>query len=282
MSSDHEPAEPALVRLQRQQRVWATQQAHEIDGRGYVSSVDANLWRPLSETSRDAFEKGSGSELKCKMRALHSSSALAVNFFDYWTIGDRTVLEKLLDLPSTPNSMEFEAQFPTGLRGTPPNIDVLIILDSGQTVAIESKFTEWLIRKSLRNPIFNPKYFPAADGPWKRRGLDACQSLAADIQIGRQQFLHFDAPQMLKHALGLATNLHGSFSLWYIYFECRGRESAIHNAEIKMFADRVGAEIGFKSLTYQYLFSRLERRATLVNSDYVEYLRRRYFSPGDG
>jgi hypothetical protein len=277
MSSDHKPAESALVRLLRQQKVWATQQAHEIDARGYVESVNANLWRPLSGTSRAAFEKGSGSELKGKMCALHSSSALAVNFFDYWTSGDRTALRKLLDLTSTPCSVRFEAQYPTGLRGTPPNIDVSIALESGDTLAIESKFTEWLIRKSFRTPVFKAKYFPIAEELWNSKGLSACQSLAADIQVGRDRFLHFDAPQMLKHALGLATRANGGFSLWYIYFECSGGESTIHKTEIRAFAERVGREIGFKALTYQELFRRLETMRQSIDAGYIGYLSDRYF-----
>jgi len=206
---------------------------------------------------------------------------LAVNFFDYWTTADRTPLKGILELPSTPDSIKFEAQYPTGLRGTPPNIDVSLTLNSGHTLAIESKFTEWLTRKPVRNPVFKPKYFPVGEELWGSKGLRACQSLAGDIQDGQQRFVHFDAPQMLKHALGLATHVRESFSLWYIYFECGGRESAVHKAEIKIFADRVGAEIGLKSLTYQQFFSRLEMIRTSINSDYVEYLRRRYFSPAD-
>lgn len=45
------------------------------DPRGYLVSVDANLWCPLSDASLAAFENGSGSELTAKMRALHSASA---------------------------------------------------------------------------------------------------------------------------------------------------------------------------------------------------------------
>jgi hypothetical protein len=56
-----------------------------------------NLFQALNESTRKAFEQGSGSELQdtasrpAKIKALHSSSALAVNFFDRWVINDAAV-----------------------------------------------------------------------------------------------------------------------------------------------------------------------------------------------
>lgn len=262
----------------RRQREWAALEAHLMDSSGYLETVDANLWRGLSDSSRTAFEKGSGSELKGKMRALHSSSALAVNFFDYWSTAEATTLMQLLELDSLVSAMRFEAQHYTGLPGNPPNLDVCLALESGHTVAIESKFTEWLRRKRFQRDVFKPKYFPPAQEVWTRQGLPACQILAADIQSGRQRFLHFDAVQMLKHALGLATQLGRSFSLWYVYFDCECPESGIHKTEIEQFADRVGVEIHFKALTYQELFQRLRSTNLPVDPAYLLYLGRRYFN----
>lgn len=44
-----------------------------------------------------------------KMKALHSSAALAVNFFDYWTNGSPDLLLTALGLEIAPTSIEFEA-----------------------------------------------------------------------------------------------------------------------------------------------------------------------------
>ncbi|HMG05615.1 MAG TPA: hypothetical protein VK581_09140 [Chthoniobacterales bacterium] len=99
------------------------------------------------------------------------------------------------------------------------------------------------------------------------------------MQNRREHFLHFDAPQMLKHTLGLVTQLGSTFSLWYVYFDCECPESDIHKAEIRRFADRVGAEIRFKVLTYQELFRRLESAGSSIDRGYVTYLERRYFAP---
>ena len=79
-----------------------------------------------------------------KMKALHSSSALAVNFFDLWTGRDPDPLKKALNLDKEILDIQFERQYPTGLAGNPPNLDVALDLEGGLTLAIESKFSEWL------------------------------------------------------------------------------------------------------------------------------------------
>ena len=74
------------------QMAWARSQGLSIDDKGYVDDVEANLWKPLSAHARAAFERGAGSELQSHMKALHSSSALVANFFDYWTDRDKAPL----------------------------------------------------------------------------------------------------------------------------------------------------------------------------------------------
>jgi len=72
-------------------RTWAARAGLVADGKGYLPCVEDNLFRPMSPGARTTFDRGSGSELKdrngvpAKMRAVHSSSALAVNVFDYWS-----------------------------------------------------------------------------------------------------------------------------------------------------------------------------------------------------
>ena len=262
--------------LKSQQR-WARATGRNADSRGYLETVDANLWRPLCDQSRRSFENGSGSELRTKMRALHSSSALAVNFFEYWTTADCTSLVHALDLDSAVASVAFESQHHTGLEGNPPNLDVCLMLVSGRTAAIESKFCEWLGRKSPDKENFKPKYFPPKASLWALRELPKCQDLAADIRDRKERFSYLDAPQLLKHALGLATTLGQHFDLYYIYFDCPGPQSAKHEAEIAHFSERVGAELRLKTFTYQALFSFLTATRD-VDREYLDYLRQRYFA----
>src|SRR5438309_8302770 len=116
-----------------QQRAWAASQGL-ADAAGYLSTVTANLRAALSPQARQAFERGDGGELKdrasrpAKMRALHSSSALAVNVFDYWTTSDPAPLGGALDLGLEVRSLRFEAQFPTGPDGNPPNLYLAVVI----------------------------------------------------------------------------------------------------------------------------------------------------------
>lgn len=81
------------------------------------------------------------------MHALHSLAALAVNVFDYWTDRALEPLVSVLGLQGRAMKLAFECQFPTGLGGTPPNLDVAIFFQDTSLTAIESKFSEWLTPK---------------------------------------------------------------------------------------------------------------------------------------
>jgi hypothetical protein len=74
----------------RKQRAWATSVGLELDEKGYLPTYEANLFQSMNLERKTSFDLGSGSELvdnpryPAKMRTLHSSLALAVNFFDSW------------------------------------------------------------------------------------------------------------------------------------------------------------------------------------------------------
>jgi hypothetical protein len=210
------------------------------------------------------------------MRALHSSAALAVNVFDYWTGQDARPLLQALGVDSTLKSLEFEKQFPTGLAGTPPNLDVTLELSSGQLIAIESKFTEWMTPKSRNKPAFKDKYFEGGATLWTEVGLPACQALATNLYAGAVHFRYLDAAQLLKHALGLATQHRGGIALYYLYFDVPSSRSMQHRKEISEFGSAVDAALGFKAVAYQEMFRALK---TFADSDtsYISYLDSRYF-----
>lgn len=270
--------------LLRQQHVWAMSGGPSVDARGYVNLPTDNLWRPLSPRALAAFKNADGSELRdgprrpAKMRALHSSSALAVNFFDYWSERDTTPLLTAFGLDGPAEPIVFEKQFPTGLEGNPPNLDLAIKLASGTTIAIESKFSEWLTPKSLKKKAFKPKYFPSKKGLWAERGLPACQALANEINLGHEHFRFLDAPQLLKHSLGLVTELDTRFALYYVFFDWACPERVRHYEEISRFLGRVGRELQFRAITYQELFDRLVRFGDFIDPSYLNYLRSRYFA----
>ena len=267
----------------RQQRAWAKSAGIHVDARGFIEAYESNLLRPLSPSTLAAFESGGGSELRergkrpAKMRALHSSAALAVNVFDHWVGRDAGPLLQALGIESTSSArIAFERPFPTGLPGNPPNVDVVLTLDSGAAIAIESKFTEWLTPKRKGKPAFKEKYFADGAERWARAGLPACQALATDLQSGRERFRQLDAPQLLKHALGLAAARPKRFALRYLFYEIPSPSAERHESEIARFSARVDSEVGFGSVTYQDLYRAL-RASDAVDRDYLAYLGKRYF-----
>ena len=269
--------------LKRQQAAWAQSAGKAPDKRGYVSSVELNLRAPLDPATRNEFRRGSGGELvdrnrrPAKMRAVHSSSALAVNFFDFWRSREKEPLARALRMPAPIAEVEFEKQLSTGLVGTPPNLDVFLVLESGKSVAIESKFTEAYGHSPAKLP-FKAKYFPRGRSLWSLAGLPRCQRLAESIANDPAGFRLLNAPQLLKHALGIATQYRDTCSLVYLYFDHPGAEGQLHRKEVAAFAGALGSELGFRALSYQDAFAGLQPLHAPEESEYLLQLAERYFA----
>jgi len=265
------------------QKNWAERQEIDIDVDQYVISRDNNFFGELSgETLRD-FADGDGSEIRdnpkirTKIFATHSSSALACNFFEYWRFRDRKPLAAALGLNKQIKALVFEQKFSMGMSGNMPNLDLALILSDGTVVGIESKFTEWM---SPHDSIFRESYFKNKKKRWRDVGLPACQDLAQSIHKGTVTFRHLNAPQLLKHALGIGNMTSASSRLIYLYFDLH-RSSDIrkkHDEEISRFKNLVNGELQFKAITYQQLFSKLKKNtADSEHTNYFGYLENRYF-----
>lgn len=271
------------ARLAHSQRTWAEGQNLVVDNKGYLASVDENLRVPLTSRVQRAFEDADGSELKPrrdgppKMCALHSSSALAANFFDYWSERDTVVLLRALRLNAT-GAVRFEVKFPHGVKGKAPNLDIVFGQAPGAVAAIESKFGEWLWIKRPKAEPFKAKYFPERKDLWRSNGLPQCQALAEDIRASRTWFRWLDVPQLLKHALGLSMQLGDRFSLSYLYYDWRCPWQNEHREEISRFSNLVGSELRFSAMTYQEVFKRLKTMLGYEDAEYLNYLEARYFS----
>ena len=271
--------------IKRAQQDWARSRVIAFDRDGYVAQGESNLYRPLSDRAKLAFEAGSGAELRGRMRALHSSSALVANFFDYWTERNMAPILNALGIAHDNGvALDFEAQFHTGLGGTPPHLDVTITHSTGFVVAIESKFTEHLKWSTRGKSQFAPSYFPEQGGLWAKRGLPASPELAESLRAeelcgGRQRFEYLDPRQLLKHALGLSTQLYSEFSLCYLYYDWSSERIKAHRREINLFEEWVGAELRFRALTYQKVFAKLSKSGQ-AGTGYLDYLGSRYFGGG--
>lgn len=265
------------------QRQWALASGLPLCVQGYLPSVEMNLRQQLNPQSRASFEQGSGSELKdsprgpAKAKAPHSSSVLAINFFDHWVGVDPTPLLHAIGIEGEVVDVRFEEQFPTGLGRIPPNLDVVLKCADGFVFAIESKFTEWLTPKSASKLPLKEKYFEGGAKVWSKVGLNATQRFAERLQGREVAFRYLDAPQLIKHALGLATNLGNRFRLLYIYFDgpCRDESAINHRREVEAFEAELGDELGFLAISYQQLLAHLSKTEG-VNPAYLEYLQLRY------
>ena len=104
------------------------------DQQGYASLWELNLMEGLPlRTIGDDLRSRAGCELDGKLRAAHSSAALAVNTFGPWRENASSLQVGEIGF----KRIRFEVTCPTGLRGTPPHLDVLA--EGNLPVAIESK-----------------------------------------------------------------------------------------------------------------------------------------------
>ena len=90
----------------------------EVDSRGYVHDVADNLVPSVRLTDFEAdLRAGDGNELEGKFKAVHSSSALAVNAFaPFRTRG----FELTVPGSGSITGLEFERKCPHGISGRPP------------------------------------------------------------------------------------------------------------------------------------------------------------------
>jgi hypothetical protein len=268
--------------LLRAQRRWADAHGVHYDARGCVRALADNLRAPLDESALAEFQRGSELTPRvaqpARAHSLCSSAALVVNVFAYWRGRDHTPLLEALGVGGPGGTrLEFEAPLPTGLAGEPPTVDVALHRPDGRCVAVESKFAEWLTPRPRGKRVFKEKYFPQGQRVWDAAGLPRCQALAEELQDGRERPRYLNAPQLLKHALGLAVNGLRTSTLVYLYYDGRGREAARHRAEVDSFAARLKGEVDLRVATYQSIFDAL-RAFPELDRDYLDYLARRYFA----
>lgn len=267
--------------VERAQVAWASEIPLDSARPTYAATLADNLFlRELRGATEAEFRLGDGGELEdtlrrpAKMRALISSSALAVNFFDPWRDSRYAGLAKALGVDSECESLRFEYQprrYPVGPRS--PNFDILLTLASGHRVAIESKFTE-PFRAPGEDALLSGKYFPEGDELWSRVGLGRVQEVASRL-AARWQYL--DAAQLVKHMLGLASESEASATLLYLWYDTGLDDALRHREEVAKFAAQVAGErIAFVSCTYQEAFARMPVGAE-PEAGWNGYMESRYF-----
>ena len=260
---------------------WAIQQGISLEG--YTKKVEDNIFNnELHPETKKEYKRGKGHEIygkRAHMKALHSSSALVVNVFDYWRRQNRIEdIARCCGAQGTINGMEFEKAHPIkGMDRTPPHLDVEFT--GSIPLAIESKFTETYHRKTRRdNKNTHLDLYLGHRDIWN--GIPKVKGLAETIvqQSGaRSDFEYLDVPQLIKHILGLTCSYHDQFSLLYIWYKIDSNEAKQHEQELAQFSISIKDEMDFQTTTYQDLFKRI-RHLPDVDAAYLEYLERRYFS----
>lgn len=273
----------SFAQIYRSQHAWAERSGLSIDRRGYVDDLNANLaLGALDPKTRSEFDAADGSELRdtasrpAKMRSLVSSSALAVNFFDFWRSRNLTPLQTALGLEQSIHGLEFEYKcngYPVGPRTA--NLDLLLRLVDGTRIAIESKFAEPFRTPGVDSPL-SLKYHPPGVGLWESRGLTRTQALVDRL---RGEWDYLDVPQLLKHILGLRSEQKVSpVCLIYLWFDTGLEDATAHRKEVDRFKTLTERdEILFTGISYQEIFSKLV--ASDVHSDgWSNYMKQRYFA----
>jgi hypothetical protein len=271
----------ALEQVLTRQKAWAKVHDVPLDSCGYAKDLSNNLFQPLSALTIRDFQQAGGHELEdrpdgkpAKMRAFESSSALVCNFFDFWRERNVGEIGRILMIPEPVIQVSFEVKFPTGLRGTPPTLDIVLTDCAGVIWGIEAKLCE-PYRPKPNRPSFAASYFPDGNGLWARRDLILCERLARNLHDRKVIFERLDVAQLLKHSLGLY-NQPQMAHLWYLWYEEPGPEAEEIRMDLAVFAEQVDPQLNFRAVTYQELYKSLQRIPD-ADASYVEYLSSRYF-----
>ena len=249
--------------------------AGKKDEKGYVDRIEENL---LDGVRLDQFEadlkQGDGNELTTKFRAVHSSSALAVNCFAPYK--DKPAALNLLGL-SGAKRIQFEKKLPIIKdRKSQPNLDVWIDYGSKFT-AVESKLLEYF---SPKKPEFADAYKSLDFAP------EHCWwSVCEEVWDSEKQFL--DVAQLVKHYFGLRRfqldPMHQGnppdLLLLYLFWEPSNwrdiEECVQHRGEVEKLAAQVAdSSIGFKWMSYPALWQEWSENPNLAR--HAARLRQRY------
>lgn len=253
----------------------------------YTSELNQNLFEPLSLDTRKSFEQGDGGEVSgnpAKIQAVHSSSALGVNVFQYWqSIEQASVIASACGFCRKGNAISkkivFEDKYPvdddSGKFPIPPNIDVVFHnSDSSQfkRFAVECKFSE--AYSSQKHNGLKPAYLELTK-LWS--DIPKLREFAESI-CPNENFIYLHSAQLIKHILGLKRSFSRSgFRFLYLWYDVLGKEGAVHRDEIEKFSGIAKADgIYFDAMSYQELILIMSKEYRQDHANYIKYLSERY------
>ena len=254
----------------------------------YTEKLDQNLFDPLLTENREQFDKANGQEMNgspgnpAKMQALHSSSAIAVNIFQYWQ--KRGLISEIAAAcgfcrrqSNYSERLVFEEKHQIKTNFViPPNIDVVIHNKASapyKLFAVECKFSEAYGGRAHGG--LSSAYLKDTD-LWT--DLSALEKCAREISPDDNRYAYLHAAQLIKHILGLkACAETENFKLLYLWYDVLGKEGADHREEVEDFTQIAKADgVRFHAMTYQELINILDRYYRDDHPEYIKYLTERY------
>ena len=284
--------------IKYKQHIWADSKDFKLIGsknergeKNYTHSLEENLFVQLTEETEKNFKQADGHELShiepfpCKMQAIHSSSALAVNIFEYWKDKDISVIASSCGLckDTDKDSIKilFEQKFPISVGfNRSPNIDVLIENTEKheyEAYGIECNFSEAYTknRSEIENGL-KEKYFNLDENIWM--DIPETYLLAKSISPTDNKYAFLHTAQLIKHILGLKKKYGKEhFKILYLWYDVLGECGCKHRHEIESFSKIVKKDnMAFHSISYQELIFQLHNRCTPNDVKYLEYIEQRY------
>jgi hypothetical protein len=214
-----------------------------------------------------------GSIDPARLRSPDSVAALAVNSFLPWQ-------SATAQLPLAGwigfDAVQFDVRCPTGLRGTPPHLD-LLALRVEIAVAVTVRCIEYLSRRKTSVAPSYDRLLAATPGldPWRRQ----LERLRAEPR----RYRHLDLGALIKFAVALGRTFPERLTaLLYLYWEPldadRFEEFGRHREELADLQEAVqGGGVTFSAISFDTMWQDwTERAAPAWLADHVDRLRARY------
>lgn len=210
---------------------------------------------------------------RARLHAPHSGMALAINSFFPWRRASR---ELELAGQSSFDAIQFDVRCPTGLRGTPPHLDLLALRDD-HAVAVTVRSVEYLTKRRSSIATSYDQLLQSTPGmkPWYHH-MNAWRNDHVNYQ-------HIDLAALIKYVTALGhTFPDRSSTLLYLYWEPLDAEAfdafRHHQRELDRLTEAVsGARVDFATKSFDQLWQDWsERSSPSWLSDHVARLRRRY------
>jgi hypothetical protein len=258
--------------ITRTQKEFVRSRSADFDERGWTVDYRNNLFQPLhTDTLNDFIARGEVTPdgRGDRISAPHSSTALAVNTFDWWRGRDLRRLSAAVGI-SLDRFTGFEQQHGFGFD-RPAQLDVEFVESGGTAVGVEVK---------LREPYggvsntFADRYF---ETPSLWDGLSIMATLARRIRFEVDPpFVTLHAAQLIKHTLGMHHSYGERFTLVYFWHRLPGSVGKAHAGEVERFAELVQPEISFVPVTVGELLDHFEPDSG--SQAWFDYMTERYLS----